>query len=295
MIGFFENLKTKKALLYGVALIVVIALVWLFLRDGRREKTYDIVVLGDSVMTISPTNVKVTTVIEERLGVTVFNGAFGGSGMTVQDTGMWGSAASVEWSMVKLAQAICNGDWQSQKAAISFADTYREYNTLALGDFESKINDLEQIDFSEVKVLIIEHGTNDYNAGRRVDNPADRFDATTYGGALRESLKLLRETYPDLRIIVVSPIYCNLGKDRTEKCYNTAYGEGGTLDEYVLLGKQIAEEYGVEWIDAYHKSGVNEDTAEMYLFDGLHLVEEGHMLLGNLIADYLEETKQGMD
>lgn len=291
MIGFFDKLKTKKALLYGMAVIITVALLCLFLREERREKTYDIVVLGDSVMTISPTAIKVNTVMEERLGVTVYNGAFGGSGMTVQAGGLHGSDASVEWSMVKLAQAICNDDWKSQKAAIAYADKYRVYNTLALGDFRTKIDELEKIDFSEVKVLIIEHGTNDYNAGRKVDNPEDRFDETTYGGALRKSLTLLKETYPDLRIIIVSPIYCNLGKDRTEKCYNTSYGDGGTLDKYVLLGKQIAEEFEVEWIDAYHESGVNEETAEKYLFDGLHLVEEGHILLGNLIADYLEETK----
>ena len=67
---------------------------------------------------------------------------------------------------------------------------------------------LSRIDFSKTEVLIIEHGTNDYNSGQILDNPKDTMDVTTFAGALRTTLSLLQEKYPQLRIILVSPIYC---------------------------------------------------------------------------------------
>ncbi len=291
MIDFLKRENEKKGLLYGISVIVVLMLLVLFLWKEKKEKQYDIVFFGDSIVANTLTDVNITAILEERLGMSVFNGAFGGSGMSVQNDTLWSSMANVEWSMVRLARAICYDDWQSQQAAMAYADKYKEYNRITAGYFAPKMEELKQIDFSKVKILIIEHGTNDYNGGQMLDNPEDKFDEETYGGALRQTLTLLQSTYPNLRIVLISPIYCELGKTETEKCYNTAYGNGGTLDEYVLLEKQIAEEFGVEWIDAYHESGIWEENADYYLYDGLHLVEEGHLLMGNFIAAYFEENK----
>ena len=56
------------------------------------------------------------------------------------------------------------------------------------------------------------------------------------------------------------------------------------------MQKKIAEECDVEWIDAYHSSGIWSDTIDIYTYDKLHLTEEGMQLIGNLVADYLEEN-----
>jgi len=113
-------------------------------------------------------------------------------------------------------------------------------------------------------------------------------DIDTFGGALRTTLQCIQERYPHLRIILVSPIYCEIQGNTLQKCYKADFG-GGILDEYVNLEKEIAEEYGVEWIDMYHGSGIWEDNIDTYLFDKLHPTVEGVMLLGNMIADYLEK------
>lgn len=283
-----SGLQRKNIIRYAIALVLVAVLSGIIFYEEKSREQYDIVILGDSVVGNIWGEISVNSVLEERLGKTVFNGAFGGSCMSLSDKQMWGSMSGTEWCMVKLAEAICYDDWTGQKAVMAYADSYSDVNVQTLDYFVERMNALTQVDFSKVEVLIIEHGTNDYNSGKRVDNPEDAYDVTTFGGALRYSLTLLQEKYPDIRIVVMSPIYCALGTDKNQQCYNTSYGEGGILDEYVELEQQICQEFGVEWIDAYHGSGIWEDNVDIYMGDALHPRMKGHELLANLIADHLE-------
>ena len=288
----FGKLHKKSVIIYCAALIFSLIITGTFFYEKKKEVQYDIVILGDSIVGNAWGDVSVISVLEQRLGKTVYNGALGGTRMSVRKKQMWGSMSSMEWSLVKLTEAICYDDWKSQQATMKYADSYSEINTQALSYFAKTMDGLMQIDFSKVEILIIEHGTNDYNSGQPVDNPEDLYDVTTFGGALRSSLSMLQSTYPDLRIIILSPTYCALGEKHDAKCYDTSYGEGGVLDEYVQAEKEIAQEFGVEWIDAYHDSGIWEENADYYLNDFLHLTEAGHELLGNLVADYLEANEK---
>lgn len=273
---------------YAVALVCVAAVLCISFYKEQKTLQYDIVLLGDSVIGNIWGETSVDTVLVDRLNTTVLNGAFGGSCMSESTKNMWGSMSQTEWCMVKLAEAICYDDWTSQLAAMRYADSYRDVNTQALDYFLERMTTLSQVDFSKVKVLVIEHGTNDYNSGKRVDNADDLYDVTTFGGALRYSLRLLQKTYPDLRIMIMSPIYCALGENRDLQCYETSYGDGGILDEYVALEQEIAADFGVEWIDAYHGSGIWEDNVDIYMVDALHPRMKGHELLANMIADQIE-------
>lgn len=281
--------QKKNIIRYAIAVVCVLMLLCVIFYERKKPYQYDIVILGDSVVGNVWGEVNVESVMEQRLGKTVFNGAFGGSCMSVQTEQMWGSMSGTAWCMVKLAEAISYNDWKSQEAVMTYADSYKDVNLQVLDYFAERMDILMQIDFSQVEILIIEHGTNDYNNGKRLDNPEDLYDVTTFGGALRYSLTLLQENYPNLRIVLMSPTYCALGEDRDLQCYNTSYGDGGILDEYVELERQIAEEFDVEWINAYHESGIWEDNINIYMHDGLHPSTEGHVLIGNLIADYLED------
>ncbi|MBQ6696337.1 MAG: SGNH/GDSL hydrolase family protein [Lachnospiraceae bacterium] len=288
--GMLKWLSKKNIIRYTIALLLVAVLVSVSFYEKKGSKQYDIVILGDSVVGNIWGEINVKSVLEERTGKAVFNGAFGGSCMSMPKQNLWGSMVSTEWCMVKLAEAICYRDWNSQLAVVAYADSYRDVNTLALDYFAERMEDLSQLDFSQVEVLVIEHGTNDYNNGRPVDNPENPYDVNTFGGALRYSLSLLQEHYPNLRIVILSPIYCALGENRDKQCYNTSYGEGSILDDYVALEKEIAEEYGVGWIDAYHGSGIWEDNVDVYMGDALHPRMIGHELLANMIADHLEQV-----
>ncbi|MBQ7776474.1 MAG: SGNH/GDSL hydrolase family protein [Lachnospiraceae bacterium] len=283
-----KKLQKRNLIVYCAALVIALILTGFSLREEEKSMQYDIVILGDSVVGNVMSETSIASVMEKRLGKTVFKGAFGGTSMSARDTQMWGSISNNEWCMVNLAEAICYNDWKSQKATMAYADHYKYVNSQALYYFAETMDTLMQIDFEQVEVLVIEHGTNDYNGGKPLDNPQDPYDETTFGGALRKSLKLLQEAYPDLHIVVMSPIYCELGDAQNLKCYEVSFGDGGTLDEYVQLEQEIAGEFNVEWVDAYHESGIWEDNIDEYLMDSLHLLDAGHELLGNFLAEYLE-------
>ena len=258
-------------------------------KENEKPYAHDIVFLGDSVIGNYAEPFGVTTVMEERLGRDVFNGALGGTSMSFIDEVDWESVSSGQWSMVKLAQAIYTDDWTSQLSGVSYAEYYRDVIGQILDYFYERIHHLSQIDFSKVDILLIEHGTNDYNCGQPLNSTEDPFDVNTYAGALRTTLTLLQEKYPDLRIILVSPVYCEFVYNDGAKCYETDFG-GGVLDDYVMMQKAVAEEYGVEWIDMYHGSGIWSDTIDIYTYDKLHLTDEGKQLIGDFISDYLKEN-----
>lgn len=270
--------------------LVLAVLACLFLPE-RKNSQYDMVILGDSMMGNEWGTPNITDVIGTETGMNVFNGTFGGTGMAFYNESLWGSRSSAQWCMAELARAISYDDWGSIRGSMGYANHYRMTNTQTLEYFFERMQELSEIDFSKVQILLIEHGTNDYNAGRVLDNKEDPFDIETFGGALRSSLALLRQAYPEMRIILIAPAYCELGEDRGNKCYNTDYG-GGYLTDYVELEKQIAREFEVEVLDAYHEAGIGEENADIYLIDGLHPSAKGCILLGEWIADYLEKKEQ---
>lgn len=282
----------KEILIFITALILTGAVCWLSVYERKKTQQYDVVFLGDSIVGNMVGENSITSVLEERLGKRVYNGALGGTCMSDNNTRVWEGLVNSSWSMVRLAQAICAEDFTGQKMIADYAEHYKSDNLLVPDYFRDRIYGLEEIDFSQVEILLIEHGTNDYNSGQKLDAAEDPMDVTTFGGALRTSLTLLQDKYPHLRIILVSPLYCEIEDSEGEslKCYEADFG-GGILDDFVALEQEIAAQFGVEWIDLYHGSGIWEDNIDTYLFDKLHPGEETCRMLGNLIADYLEENE----
>ena len=276
----------KRWIINCIAVVTAAFFMVLPLLNFEKKSQYDIVFLGDSIIG-TENYYSVVDIVGEKLGMTAFNGAFGGSTMSMGEEPIWGSVSGNHWCMIRLAQAMGNQDWQSQKIAMSYAVSYEENNRQAFDYFEERMAELTSIDFQKTKVLIIEHGTNDYNAARRLDNPEDLFDITTFGGALRNSLKILQEKYPDLQIVILSPLYCQFSGEETRPGYLTDFGQG-TLDDYVELEREIAQEFNVPFIDAYHNSGIWENNAEKYLSDGLHLSDEGSLLYSEFLAKELQ-------
>lgn len=275
----------KKNLLYWVIAVAVVACVLFGGLQLSDEKKVDIVFLGDSIIGNVSYEIQGIDVVQEKTGMKVFNGAFGGACMSYRE---WENVElePLLWCMAELSEAICYEDFKAQKAGMAHGSYYGLINHITPDYYANRMDELSNIDFSKVKILVIQHGTNDYNTGTPLDNENDPYDKTTFGGALRSSLKLFQEKYPSLRIIIMTPTYCELGEGRTAKCYNTNYG-GGTLDQFVEKEKEIAKQFGVEVLDAYHNSGIWEDNADIYLDDGIHPSQEGQILLGEFISEYL--------
>lgn len=249
--------------------------------DKGTETTYEIVFLGDSNIGNYQYENGIVAKLENRLGQPVLNGGFGGSTMSCVYRNK--TEYSVVLSMYQLATSISNKNFGVQKAAIDVLN-----RTNNLGYFESTVEKLSKVDFDNVKILIIEHGVNDYLSGVTIENGRNPDDVNTYKGAMKGIITMLQREYPDMRIILVTPSYCApfAEGEGYRNCEMYDYG-GGYLEAYVNAEIEVAKEMDVEVIDLYHDLGIDENNFIEYYMDGLHYTEETRDIVADIIADYI--------
>ena len=272
-------IKCMAAIVAMVLFVIVV--VWTKEYGRGTDDTYQVVCLGDSNLANDRNETGTVSQLEEKINKKVLNASFGGStmGNLYEKKTEYQSALS----MYNLALSICNGNFGVQKSAI---DTLSR--TDSVDHFPDTLEKLSVVDFEAVEILIIEHGVNDYLSGTPIRNGKDLYDSKTFTGALRSSVTMIREAYPNLRIVLVTPAYCapRKAEDVHFPCDENNYG-GGYLEEYVNAELELAEELGVEIIDLYHGIDMHSDNFEDYLYDGLHFNEEGRKLMAEIIANYL--------
>ena len=281
--------STKKwipAVLAGV-ILTILAGITVLQAYNRKTNSYRIVCLGDSILGNVRDETSVTSVMESILGEEVANGAFGGTCASLSNTGYRPTFYEDSINLTMLADAIADKDFFVQLCDISS-------NNFTLPYFEDCLRELSTIDFTQAEILFIEHGINDYSAGRPVDNPENPKDVFTYAGALRYSIEKLQEAYPKLQIVLVTPLYCYFLENGVRGLDSEQADFGhGVLEAYVEAERQVAKEYGLPCIDNFANLGVNRDTIDEYAEDGIHLNEKGRALLANALAEYVKSNSEG--
>ena len=243
--------------------------------------TYPIVCLGDSILGATRDETSVTYLLQEDLGVEVFNGALGGTTLSRQEGKSRFAYKKDGLSFAALAQAIAYEDFGVQRT-IYIHEPGTDY-------FKETIDELAMIDFSQVEILFIDHGINDYNASFPIYNEEDQYDEYSFTGALRSSIELLQQKYPDLRIILITPTYSWFLY--LEQTCEERYAEYGYLEDYVNAELLVAEELDVEIIDHYHNFYPHENWEDwsIYTTDGLHPNEAGRRKIAESLANYLNQ------
>ena len=163
------------------------------------------------------------------------------------------------------------------------------------------VENMKALDLKALDYVSIWFGTNDFTSKVALDNPEDLYDITTFGGALRYSLDKLFSANPDLKIMLITPMY----RDRQSKTSDDPLitdgknsddypnGAGVYLTEYGDKIKEIAAGYGQNGkvLDMYEKSGINRYNHQKYFYDGLHPSSStgsiGNRLLGSKFSDFI--------
>lgn len=258
-------------MLLGAALCLF--LVGVILQDDKVLE-YPIVLLGDSIVANDYVGDELNEILSQALGEEVFNGGFGGSYLCNHNLEGYESYYEESLSMEALANSIVTGDFLVQKSVIK--------RISKLDYYESRLEQLSEIDFDKTKMLIIEHGTNDY---------AFQIAPEKMRESLTRIINKLKARYPDMQIWISSPTYCYIVRDE-ENIYCDTTGLGPyTLEDYVLVEEQVCKELGVGFIDNYHQDIITKETMEQYSLDGLHLNEVGRQVIADNILATMERAK----
>lgn len=105
--------------------------------------------------------------------------------------------------MPSIVDALCTGNWDYVDAGV----TYLKENTD--DDNENIINGLKDVDMSEVDIVTIFAGTNDWMRSRLVvgETSSNNFtDTININGAINYIVKTIHEVYPNITIYFFTPI-----------------------------------------------------------------------------------------
>ncbi len=147
---------------------------------------------------------------------------------------------------------------------------------------DSTLSLLQNLDFNNVDVIAIMYDGSDYLAERGMYNRDDSTNIRHFGGALEASIELIKDTYPHMQIIVMSPPYAyGLEEDGSyvDSTLKT-YGDEGPLASYVQYQSEVCYKSFTTFIDTFYGS-VSFFTAENLLKDHIHLTPEARELVAD--------------
>lgn len=274
------NMMKNKILsaIIATALVILCFLLPYMLRHKGSEP-YDVLFFGDSIVAGWYYEPTIPDILADKTGLKVYNGAFGGMTMSLSIEADRVSNPYTMVTMARLSESVRNRDF----TLVSLASRRESEKTLEY--WSDRASGLKNIDLNKVQYVIIEQAVNDYLANVAFDNPDDKYDISTFGGALRYSINNIKKGLPDARIIIESPIY-------TDAAF-TNYGEETvvSLEQYVALEKEISEEMGVCFFNAYELSGINETNASECLHDGLHPNVTGSEMIVEALSEFINNME----
>ncbi|MGN0376372.1 MAG: hypothetical protein ACI4ED_01935 [Suilimivivens sp.] len=153
--------------------------------------------------------------------------------------------------------------------------------------FQEAVDVMKTVDMDKVDIMIIMYDSTDYNIGTPSDNPDNPYDVTAFTGGLRTTLTNIQNTWPYIRIFVMSPTYAQY-MDEDGNLHNGTITDlgNGTLNHYLLKEVDAAMDCGVSIIDNYFGT-INEDNYEEYMTDYMHYNEAGREKLADRIAEVI--------
>ncbi|MNE05758.1 GDSL-like Lipase/Acylhydrolase [compost metagenome] len=158
-------------------------------------------------------------------------------------------------------------------------------------DNTAAVTRLQSSDLGTVDYVTIFYGTNDFQGLIPIGTDTDA-TGDTFKGAINLSLDKLLTKHPNLKILLVTPIWRarQVSGDSLESD-NNPNSLGLYLRDYVEAIKDMGKKYHIPVLDLYKTSGISKYTKNLYLSaDELHPNTVGYTHLANLIAAKLSST-----
>lgn len=233
------------------------------IQQGKTLFGRKIVVFGDSIWNAARGKDGISEYIQEGTGATVYNCAIGGTTAAVvgEDPSFDNWTSNSFNGMIYVARKLIPVEQ-------------------ILDEGEVVCDIIEQVDFNEMDYVIVSYGLNDFFSDVSI-YPKEYYELTNYVGALRNGIDKLKEHYPHLKIIVVSPTYTKMFEG--EKTFE--------IGDYVEAARGVATELDVEFLDMFHVLGNNAETRTEHLGDGVHMSAEGRKVYSDAVVRFLKDLE----
>lgn len=178
-----------------------------------------------------------------------------------------------------------------EEIAQAYLNALEELKDEAPPEAREVYDTIKSIDFSTVDVITVMYDASDYLGGHLIFMDEDPTNMETFTGSLEAGLQCLKETYPHIRIIVLSPTYAysdrldDSGKYISSEIQFYSPALSG-LYNYILSQCLSCGRNAVTFVDLY--STITGANANQYLTDHLHLNKDGRKKVAERFVYALE-------
>ncbi|MBE5875497.1 MAG: SGNH/GDSL hydrolase family protein [Lachnospiraceae bacterium] len=246
-----------------------------------------ILMLGDSSLYDYNDGSGIPTLVREATDATVYNCSFANSTMSTLNTGFDGSYGNDAFSFYYLAMCIMNNTYEIQRLGLDNASISDE-------SFANKLDLLSGIDFNTIDIVVVSYGAEDYLSGREVETleVATPYRSTVYTEALAQGIDWIRNAYPHIQFVVMSPTFCCYPEeDGTFSAGDTRKNDANaTLANYMIAAKNIAVQKNVTYLDNYWGINIHAGNADSYLTESsTYPNSEGRKMIADKLITTITE------
>ncbi len=237
-----------------------------------------ILCLGNNPLTDETGGNGFISLLSSKTGAVIYNGGFPESTIGAKYAVYSESYPRDNFNLPYVAQSICNKDFSRlESAAAAEQDAvYRE-----------SVETLKNIDYDKVDMIAIVYDGQDYLQGIPSDNPNDPYELSAYTGALRTAIENIQNTYPYIRIVVMSHTFAQaIDADGNYQNGGSTDLGNGALPHYLLKEIDVAISCGVSIIDNFYGT-INEDNYHDYMIDYIHLNDAGREAMAARLAEFV--------
>lgn len=243
-----------------------------------------VLIVGNDPITDKSGEGSIASQVAEQTKAAVTDAGFAGTCLAAKNSSYAEDYALDAFSLFYLTKAMCDGDYSLQENAIS--------SGAVSADYAASLDVLKNTDYSKVDVLVFLYDANDYLQTRNLYDESNDFNTGTYTGALRASATQIKEKYPHIRIILMTPYFAStVGEDGSYLSGDTTNLGCGTIPDYLLFSIDVGNECMFTIIDNYYGT-IIEDTASEYLTDNIHLNDKGRAAIAKRLAETIGIPKE---
>jgi len=152
-------------------------------------------------------------------------------------------------------------------------------------NFIDRVDQMEEI----ADIVVVFGGTNDFGHGDAAIGQFEDRTPHTFYGAVHTLITKLITKYPTAQIVFLTPLHREFEQNYIVKGGVERYS---TLKEYVEILRELLEYYSLPTLDLYRCGRMQPlvpIVKEMYMPDGLHPNDAGHVLLTEMITAFLKQ------